>query len=598
MQRRRDGFIGRRGEVAVFRDNLARDPEESACQFLFYVHGLGGVGKTTLLRHWEYLAREHGAVTARVGDEVHSAVEAMEAVAGQLEKQGRPLKKFAKQAAAYHRRRHEAETASTETQPPTASASSTVVAQLGLAGLGLVPGVGTVAGVLDLQQAALGADKVRDLFRSRFRKHEDLQLVLSPLETLTPVFLEELSEIAERNTWVVLFFDTLERTGPLLETWLRDITLESRYGTLPVNVQTVMCGQGRLETECWGDSLSLVQHVPLAVFTEDEARQLLAAHDVTDERVIEVVLQLSGRLPAWVDALAQARPAGPDAVGDPTDSAVERFLKWETDPDRRQTALACALPRQLNEDLYRLLAPEPLAGEYAWLRGLTFVSGDNGHSRYHDVVRTPMLRLQRAGSPLRWQQQHLSLARAHRDKRRALESSLDSDGLWKDAGWREARLEEMYHRLCANPRDALPEALEAALQAGMAGSVLLHRCARTIAQAGQDTGNDNVAAWGRRLSTAEDDAVEISRVPSRRTADESACAPLPARWSECGGRRRVQARQPARLGVATDLDWSHGRGPEVRGPGEVILRAVAGRCGVVGELSGDGQRKLAHRIEG
>ncbi|HWM39413.1 MAG TPA: hypothetical protein VNS49_20080, partial [Streptomyces sp.] len=395
QQRLRDGFIGRRGEVAVFRDNLARDPEEAAFQFLFHVHGLGGVGKTTLLRHWEHLARERGAVTARVGDEVHSAVEAMEAVSGQLDRQGWPLKKFTKQVGAYRRRRHELETAPEvsatahvpmdDAHTPTTSASSAVVAQLGLAGLGLIPGLGTVAGVLDAQQAALGTEKLRAMLSSRFRNHEDLQLVLSPLEVLTPVFLDELSEVAERNTWVVLFFDTFERTGPLLDTWLRDITLESRYGTLPVNVQTVLCGQGRLETRCWGDSLSLIQHVPLEVFTDDEARQLLAAYDVTDEAVIDVILDLSGRLPAWVAALGQARPAGPDAVGDPADSAVERFLKWETDPGRRRTALACALPRQLNEDLYRLLAPEPLTGEYAWLRGLTFVSGDNGHCRYHDV---------------------------------------------------------------------------------------------------------------------------------------------------------------------------------------------------------------------
>lgn len=50
--------------------------------------------------------------------------------------------------------------------------------------------------------------------------------------------------------------------------------------------------------------------------------------------------------------------------------------------------------------------------------------------------------------------------------------------------------------------------------------------------------------------------------------------------------------------VATDLDWSAGSGPEVRGPAETILMAIAGRPGVVGELSGPGQRKLAERIEG
>jgi uncharacterized protein (TIGR03083 family) len=48
--------------------------------------------------------------------------------------------------------------------------------------------------------------------------------------------------------------------------------------------------------------------------------------------------------------------------------------------------------------------------------------------------------------------------------------------------------------------------------------------------------------------------------------------------------------------VATDLDWSAGRGPEVRGPGESLLMAISGRRGVVDELTGPGQPTLAARI--
>ncbi|RZS41333.1 uncharacterized protein (TIGR03083 family) [Herbihabitans rhizosphaerae] len=50
--------------------------------------------------------------------------------------------------------------------------------------------------------------------------------------------------------------------------------------------------------------------------------------------------------------------------------------------------------------------------------------------------------------------------------------------------------------------------------------------------------------------------------------------------------------------VATDLDWSSGRGPEVRGAGEAIMMAAAGRRGVVGELTGPGQPTLARRLGG
>jgi hypothetical protein len=49
--------------------------------------------------------------------------------------------------------------------------------------------------------------------------------------------------------------------------------------------------------------------------------------------------------------------------------------------------------------------------------------------------------------------------------------------------------------------------------------------------------------------------------------------------------------------VATDLGFSAGIGPEVRGTAEALLMTMAGRRGVVSELSGPGQPKLARRLD-
>lgn len=59
-----------------------------------------------------------------------------------------------------------------------------------------------------------------------------------------------------------------------------------------------------------------------------------------------------------------------------------------------------------------------------------------------------------------------------------------------------------------------------------------------------------------------------------------------------GARHRIRG---LRL-VADDLDWSTGRGPEVRGPGEALLMALAGRRGVADELTGVGAPELARRV--
>ncbi|WP_217554076.1 tetratricopeptide repeat protein [Streptomyces sp. GbtcB6] len=543
-RRRRSGFIGRRGELSVFRENLNRDPAGDAFQYIFHVHGQAGVGKTSLVRQWETVARERQAVTAYLDDDVHSVIEAMETISTQLGRQQVVLKRFEKLLAVYRQRRHEAEalqigaagpeaagSAAETGQSPPASVSSMVMAQAGLAGLGLVPGLGAVAGAMDPQQLAQSTDRLRAALSARLRNHDDVQLVLSPVQMLTPVFLQDLAEAAERHDWMVLFFDVFEQTGPVLNTWLRDVLTGEEYGELPVNLVAVLSGQGRLDTRCWGDHLELVAEVPLEVFTEEEARRLLAARGVTDPDVIEVVLQLTGRLPVLVDLLAQTRPHNTGEIGDPSDTAVERFLKWETHPHRRTTALACALPLQLDEDLFRTVAPETAADEYAWLRGLPFVTGEAGRCRYHDVVRTPMLRLQRTQSPAHWQQQHTLLADTHRQRARILEEALTTDQHWADGAWREHRLNETYHRLCADPRQALPDALGQVIHACDQGAAVLRRWSQILAQAGTDSDTTALTTWSRSLTPPAPDAddttllvtalTQLLTAPQLATADQA-----------------------------------------------------------------------------
>jgi len=47
---------------------------------------------------------------------------------------------------------------------------------------------------------------------------------------------------------------------------------------------------------------------------------------------------------------------------------------------------------------------------------------------------------------------------------------------------------------------------------------------------------------------------------------------------------------------ATDVDWSWGAGPEVRGPGEALLLAMLGRRQVLAELSGEGLASFTTRL--
>ncbi|MGW0499709.1 BREX system ATP-binding domain-containing protein [Streptomyces sp. NPDC003007] len=509
-QRSRAGFVGRSAERAAFRANFDTAPHDERHRFRFHVHGNAGVGKTFLLRELEHIARERGALTAYVDDSTAGVPEVMAQISRQFAAQGTRLKELDRLLAAHRERRHEAELAALavlDAPPENAgpSVGGRMAARAGVVAAGMVPVVGPLAGMLDADQLAHVADRLRASLIARFRNHDDLQLVLAPEQVLTPVLLRELSDTAA--PWITLFLDTYERTGPYLEPWLHETMTTDRHGGMPATAMVVTAGRTPLAPARWGGLADFVTDLPLAPFTETEARGLLAAKGVTAEPVVEEVLRLTGGLPVLVSTLAASRPTDPDDVGDPSATAVERFLKWEEDPVRRAAALSCALPRWLDGDVFRAVTQcpeEDLERVWAWLRGMPFVTDRTGERlRYHDVVRAPMLRAERRRSPRGWAQRQRHLAELFGRWREETGAGRTGEP-WADETWRELRLEETYHRLCAGERDALAQALRDFVQACDTGASTAGRWARALVDAGTDADAEATARWGTELTTALD----------------------------------------------------------------------------------------------
>ncbi|MFI1419578.1 tetratricopeptide repeat protein [Streptomyces sp. NPDC020731] len=509
QRRRRAGLVARSAERELFRGNFDIPPEDERHRFLFHVHGNAGVGKTFLVREFEQIARERGALTAYVDESAGSVPEALTAVCRQVAGQGHRFKELDKLLLAHRERRHEAELAALTALDPGPeggpSAGSMALARAGLAGLGLIPGAGAFTGIVDPAQLAQGADRLRAGLGARFRSHEDVQLVLSPESVLTPVLTKELADAASAVPWIVLFFDTYERTGPFLDDWLHDVMTTDRHGALPATVIVVTAGQRPFDAARWGGFADFTTAVPLEPFTEAEARGLLAGRGVTAEPVVTEVLRLTGGLPVLVSTLAGTRPAGPDDVHDPSATALERFLKWEREPARRAAAVWGALPRWLDADVFRAAAdcPEEQRDElYDWLSGLAFTDERAARLRYHDVVRAPMLRWQRTRSPRGWAERHRHLAGTFRRWREEIETGRDAGQLWADEEWRELRLAESYHLLCARepgaPRAAIRDLVEACEQ----GEAAAERWVRLLEDAGRDADLETVTGWWRELSEA------------------------------------------------------------------------------------------------
>ncbi|QYX79364.1 tetratricopeptide repeat protein [Streptomyces akebiae] len=598
-RRTRQGFVGRGSERAAFRANFDLPIEDERRRFLFHAHGNAGIGKTFLIRELEQIAQERGALTAYVDDGVGSVPEAMAVIADRFARQGHRFKELERLLAAHRERRYEAELAAavalsepegepggqrgqgesgesgeeggsggapsgrTGTAEP--SAASLAAARATLVALGLVPVVGPFAGAVDPAQLVRQAARLRAGLGSRARGHEEAELLLNPELGLTPALLEALAAVAAEVPWLVLLFDTYERTGAFLDPWLHDLVSGDRYGPLPGNVVLVTAGQRPLDAARWGGLTDFVLDLPLRPFTETESRGLLAAKGVLAEPVVDEVLRLTGGLPVLVSTLAEARPADLDDLaetGDASAMAVERFLKWEADPVRRAAALTCALPRWLDADVFRAVvsgageatdrgagsdgdgAPGAGAGAgagaddggapgtgtdghvdggsdalFAWLRALPFVTDRGDRVVFHDVVRAPMVRLQRLRSPRRWSERHRRLADAFAGWRAETEIATEAEAeaeaeagrsggesrdgeRWGGERWRELRLAEAYHRLCAGERGALAGVLGAVVDACGEGEAVARRWAEALTQAGQDAADEDAARWGRDLHGA------------------------------------------------------------------------------------------------
>jgi tetratricopeptide (TPR) repeat protein len=495
-RRRTAGFVGRDGPLALFRENFDRPATDEGRFFVFNVHGEGGVGKSTLLEQWRLIARQRGAADARIDEHVYGVPEAMAAVADQLGTGA--MKEFQARYSAFLRGREQIER---DPQAPLElwSRVARTGVKVGLHASKVVPGAGPVVDLVDGELAAEAVDRVRVFLTRTLRDSRDVRLLLSPAEELSPVFVSGLATVAARVP-VVLFFDTFEQTGAFLDGWLRDL-LAGRYGELPLAVLLVVAGRLPLDANRWSEFLGLVEPVPLAVFTEAEARQLLAVKGVTDERTVEVILALSGGLPLLVDMLAKNRPADPSAVGDPSGTAVERFLKWEQDEARQRAALAGALPRRVDEDLLAA-ATDMLdaSAVFGWLSRQPFVSAHAGRYQYHEVVRAPMLRWQRQRSLQRWRADHVRLAERYRRWREGLGPEAD----WSDTTWRDYQIEETYHRLCAG-QVALAAAVQDGVSAAKVGPASARRWAEMITEAGRDLDNDQCRACGKQLLASVDE---------------------------------------------------------------------------------------------
>jgi tetratricopeptide (TPR) repeat protein len=195
--------------------------------------------------------------------------------------------------------------------------------------------------------------------------------------------------------------------------------------------------------------------------------------------------------------------AGRDEVDDPSTTAIARFLKWVSDPKRREIALNAALPRELNRDVLALLTDgqDEIGSLFDWLKGMPFVQERADSWVYHEVVRTQMLRHKRRESPKSWAALHEKLASHYEHLRDS--PALDEKQRWHNVTWQRLTLNVVYHRRCQSLQGSLSATLNGFLQALQADYTYALHWADVIQQAENETEPiESGEFWGQKLVAA------------------------------------------------------------------------------------------------
>lgn len=486
-KRRSEAFFGREDHLQDYRANLGLAPDDDRRRFVYNIHGNSGVGKSLLLRVFQQIADERGAITARVDYErTTDVLETLDGFADQLGHQGVRLASFKKEYDAYEKTRRDL--FADEAMPDSVTGLLTHGATYaGLAGASAMTGMEAVEHAhANAAQIAAALDDGRAWLVRKLQEPQKVKLAVDPVSELTRTFVRDLDKAVGARP-LALFLDTFENAPPRTAAWLLDLLEGEEYGSLPPDVVVAVAGQHRPGPDSWSRLGPFMVGIELHPFGRGEVTRFLASREITASEVVESIWEHSQGLPVLVDTLAQASPTGPDDVADKSSDAVDRFLKWVEGPIRRKVATLGALARYVDRDVLALFLPEEerenAADHFAWLRSLRFVMDDGGRCTYHQYVRSLIVRMLRNSSPVEFSEWHAALAE-HYDGRAGHEA------------------ERTYHALCASPRTALDPALAGAVDAVAEGTAKAQRWASMLERAGIDGADSAIEEWGTRLSSA------------------------------------------------------------------------------------------------
>jgi tetratricopeptide (TPR) repeat protein len=485
------GYVGRTAELALFEQDLS-----GGQKLVVSVTGDYGLGKTDLLRRFQFAARASGRVTASTDTGGKALPAVLASLADQLERSGARLRSFSERYRTYRQRMTELE-ADPQAPKGLATLAAGTLAKGGVRAARHIPVAGFAFELVPEEAAASVATEITNYVITKIGNNDEVELVLEPVPTLTRLFLSDLRAVAERQP-VCLFLDADDASYFEIEEWLLDVVNE-RYGAIPSDVLVTVAGTRELDRAKWVSFEAQIRRISLAPLSDADARTFLEQAGVTNEEVVEAILQRSGGIPLSLAILAAQRPERAEQVGDPNGSAVEGFLSTVDDSARRRLAVDGSVPRVVNRDILGVvLARDDVLEDFVWLTALPFMTDTEQGWVYTAPVREQLLRRSHRDAPQSWARLQRALARYYEEL--ANELALDEEERTLDPEWQRYELERIYHALCGRVQAARPPVLNAFMAAFVADRRFAQRYGEAIRQAGADLRDDRLAQLGDLLA--------------------------------------------------------------------------------------------------
>jgi tetratricopeptide (TPR) repeat protein len=407
---------------------------------MLVIHGVGGVGKSSLLRMFRLHCKSVGVPVALAsGDEQKSALEVLTRWADDLKADGVRLPEFDKTFQQYRAIQAKVENEATKVAGKLAKgAAATVVETVA----STIPGIGPLLGKL----GGMGAEALVDWLRG-FLTKPDIDLLLDPAKKLTADFLTDLQKAANRRR-IVLMLDTFEQMTAL-EDWAREVAQQ-----LPANVLLVIAGRALPNWDrAWPGWMANAQVEELKPMSEDDMRELVRRYYATlrggepDPKQVEAIIRFARGLPLAATAVIHAWIKYPDQIGDfqaVKSLVIADVVDWlmKGIPEGLKPALeAAAIVRWFDQPILRaVMAQEDVRDAYNELRRFPFVRTRAEGLALHDAVREIMDENLRVQDAERHRELH-ERAAAYFEKRLEKATGEEAERLG---------LERLYHRIRAD----------------------------------------------------------------------------------------------------------------------------------------------------